>query len=247
MYRGSDGAIYIQGVQSPQSGQGWYQVWKRGRSGSDYSSACRQIKNSHNNMPSPIEAFEQLRPIKLEEFKQQFLIFRREAFRLETLPIYNVPSEATYIERYDRGEPCPADFNDSWLTTLRNAKANGKRFTRVRFVSGGVITPYLRFEAEWGYKRNMQAGEEIVVLQSASLAPYVDDVPILSDFWLFDDNCFIMYYDSVGRFLGVQRVPPSLVGAYLSLSQKLVASSTPFTENVLAGLYSSAFFGHEVK
>jgi hypothetical protein len=177
---------------------------------------------------SPSKVFEQLESIKLREFGQHFSTFHRDAFRLEMLPVYSVPSETVYIECYQRGEPCPDDFNDGWLTTLRKARANGKRFTRARFVPGGIITPYLRFEVEWGYKRNVQAGEDVLVLRDTSLVSYTDDVPILNDFWIFDEeHCFIMYYDALGRFLGVQRVPQSLVKPYVSLSRKLIASSTP--------------------
>ncbi|MGH8654661.1 MAG: hypothetical protein ACREYE_21945, partial [Gammaproteobacteria bacterium] len=50
------------------------------------------------------------------------------------------------------------------------------------------------------------------------------------------------------RFLRSGGTRPSFArDGFFTNSQKLVASSTPFTENVLAGLYSSAFFGHEVK
>lgn len=179
-------------------------------------------------MTSSIKAFESLEPVKLSEFGDYFSSFRQEAFRLEALPLYSVPSEAEYFSKYLRGQSCPDDFNAAWLTLVSNATEQGKTITRVRYLPSEPTTSYLKFEIEWGYKRSVKKGERVLILKDRSLDTYADDVPVLNDFWLFDRaHCFIMYYDLLGRFLGVQKVRPEATMLYTNLSDRMKKNSIP--------------------
>lgn len=63
------------------------------------------------------------------------------------------------------------------------------------------LSDYLRYECEWGYAFNAQAGEEIGILDLTTTprpAALVDE-----DFWLLDGEFALrMVYDDAGRFVG---------------------------------------------
>lgn len=179
-------------------------------------------------MQSSIEAFSSLEPVELEEFGSYFSNFRKEAFRFETLPTYDVPEERECIQKFQNGTSCPPDFNAEWLQTIKNAGSRGGRFLRVRFIPNQYVTTYLRFEIDWGYKRSAVVGERTLILQDKALDRYAQQVPILNDFWLFDQTqCFIMHYDIVGRFLGVKRIPASGIDIYVKLAHALQENAIP--------------------
>jgi hypothetical protein len=117
-------------------------------------------------------------------FAEAFETFEREAFRLETLPAYDVPGQEDLAE---------------WHATLDAGRARGAVFRRVHVVER-PLSEYLRWEVEQ-YKLNAQHGEKIRLVEAKS----ADDVP--TDFWLFDrGHAFDMQYDEDGRFLGAVEV-----------------------------------------
>lgn len=127
--------------------------------------------------------------------------YTRSAFRLETLPSYDVGSDGGDVARYLRGEPDPdPERKGPWLRELVEEAAAGKVRSRVR-VFTSPPTDYLRYEFEWGYLPNAQAGEQIRVLDLAERerpAELVDE-----DFWLLDNEHVLrMVYDAAGRFEG---------------------------------------------
>jgi Family of unknown function (DUF6879) len=86
-------------------------------------------------------------------------------------------------------------FNN-WLTMIRKATAESRRFTRVRVVSV-PLTDYSRF-AVFCSKYTNQAGEDIRYLtrdQAKDLPDY--------DYWLFDSQKLVrMHFDDEDNFLG---------------------------------------------
>ena len=179
--------------------------------------------------PSSTEAFESLEPCGLQDFGEYFSTFRKKAFRFESLASYAEETEIPYFERFKRGEPCPDDFNSEWLAMLRDAAHGGKTFCRVRYVPNGNPTPYLKFETEWGYRRSAEQGERISFIpRNISLEQFRNAVPMLGDFYLFDDEfCFLMHYDVIGRFLGVSRTPSSLTNIYSKFASDLQKVAVP--------------------
>lgn len=137
------------------------------------------------------------------EFDRLFTEFRTCAFRLEVLPAYNVPEEANDLAAFVAGEPLPPSTDEDWLQFVADAVAGGKRIERVRIVPS-ALTPYIRFEIEWGYVFNDRAGEEIRFLLPNALSLPEDS---LQDFWMFDDTIAVrMNYDDEGTYLGVSAV-----------------------------------------
>jgi len=137
------------------------------------------------------------------EFGAVFQSFTASAFRLETLSEYRVEESAHKVELFLKGTPLPPDHNDAWCQLVSAAQMAGKRMSRVHVIPRR-LTPYLRYEIEWGYVFNAEAGEEILLLAHDRPSEIFDTWP-LPDFWLFDDGterrtCVRMHYDSTGQF-----------------------------------------------
>ncbi|WP_239028279.1 DUF6879 family protein [Pseudonocardia acidicola] len=156
--------------------------------------------------------------------------FTETAFRLEVLQQYEVASDGNDFGRYLRGEPAPTlERKGPWLQRLRNERARGLYRHRVRIVTAPV-TDYTRFECEWGYAPNAEAGEDIRILDLAErdwpeLAPGVHQ-----DFWLLDnEHALSMHYGPTGEFLGAT-AEHNLLPAFRDARDLLWDTAEPFTE-----------------
>jgi hypothetical protein len=161
------------------------------------------------------------------EFSGLFSSFGASAFRLETLPAYRVDSEADELALFLQGKPLPPDGNEAWAQIVTKAVAAGKRMQRVHVVPRR-LTPYLRFEIEWGYLYSAEAGEEILLLTHDTPGDLFGTWP-LHDFWVFDDRVYVrMRYAEDGRFLYAARVEDrGEVEAYRRAQAVAVAHAVP--------------------
>jgi hypothetical protein len=180
---------------------------------------------------NPIEIHSSLKSFPLPEFGGYFSNFKKSAFRLELLSRYNVPDETEDYKKFLAGqsEP-PDDYLKDWRSVITSAKASGKEFRRVRVVDGS-LSNYLKFEIAWAYRGNIVAGEDIRFIIRTEIQPFNTSVPILKDYWLFDDaECFLMDYDYCGTFLGISRVPTEIVQHYVALKGEAEKLSIPSSE-----------------
>src|SRR5690349_10864917 len=127
--------------------------------------------------------------------------FRSDLFRLETLETYAVASDDGDFERYMKGEDAPEALTKGpWLAQLRQEVADGKRTQRLHVVTS-PLSKYLRYECEWGYVYNEQAGEEIRILDLTEVGWHAELLAV--DFFLVEDEWLLMmHYDEDGHFLG---------------------------------------------
>ena len=177
-----------------------------------------------------IKFYSDLEKFPLSEFGKHFSNFRKTAFRLEQLSMFNVEEEREAIQKIRSGEPMPEDFNKEWLDILLSAQTAGKEFSRVRVIDG-KLTEYQKFEINWGYKRSIKFGEDIRFIIRPEISLFETPVPITKDFWLFDEqHCFLMEYDYCGTFLGVTKVPDDSVQLYVDLMNETKGASIPFDE-----------------
>lgn len=153
----------------------------------------------------------------------------RDLFRLETRSAYAVDSDGDDYRRYLRGDGEPnAAAKLPWLDTLASDTANGRIWRKVHLVRG-PLTDYERYEFEWGFAYNVQAGERIRVLE-------VDDeqaaaVAELGDFFVLDGvHVLRNLYDDAGGFLGGEVIYGGEAAALRALVGWLWASSHSFTE-----------------
>jgi hypothetical protein len=133
----------------------------------------------------------------------------RTAFRLETLDLYDVNSNGDDVERYVAGEPEPSARSMPWLAQFRAEKKRGLYRSRVHVLTP-PLTDYLRFECEWGYVFNVEAGEDVQILDTSE-TPLEPEVAALfadtRDFWMINDDLVVqMHYDDGGRFVGAEEV-----------------------------------------
>lgn len=155
--------------------------------------------------------------------------FTSTLFRLETLDLYDVDSNGSDLDRYLAGEPGPdMDRKGPWMDQIRSEVARGLHTYRVHVVHG-PLSPYLRFEFEWGYVLNEQAGEHIRILDLAE-QPRPDGL-VREDFWLIgDDKAVVMHYSPACQFLGAEIVPGQDVPRYRAARDAAWATAVPFTD-----------------
>ncbi|HET9254766.1 MAG TPA: hypothetical protein VFO16_06140 [Pseudonocardiaceae bacterium] len=133
-----------------------------------------------------------------DDFYQLFRVFEYTAFRLEVRENYNVAREAESFRKFRAGEPVDLSWAESWFSMVREATAEGRRFSRVRVVNL-PLSDYSRFGL-WASRLNSDAGEDIRYLARdvAQKAGLPD-----RDYWLFDSRKLArMRFGGDGRFLG---------------------------------------------
>lgn len=157
----------------------------------------------------------------------RFKSFEREAFRLEVLDEYAIPSSAENLRAFLSGEPQPADYNAAWVETVRAATRAGKRMYRVHIVSR-PLTDYLRYELGWGYTKNMTGGEEFFILDVTERPNPLEGAP---DFWIFDETSpVVMQYDEEGAFLGPDFVSTERAAEFIRHRDVALAHAEPFPD-----------------
>ncbi|MBU0966978.1 MAG: hypothetical protein KKA54_11445 [Proteobacteria bacterium] len=186
----------------------------------------------------PIEIFKSLKPVDITSFFNCFSKFSNNAFRLEMLDIYNVSGELEEYQKFLKGEPPPLNANEDWVGIINEACEREAKMKRVRLARKPFST-YLKYEVAWGYHASQNAGEDISVIITNTLPSFKTSVPILKDYWLFDDQeCYLLEYDFIGTFLGINKVPDSLIESYVKLKEETISLSTPIRETEIWGLGS---------
>jgi hypothetical protein len=122
--------------------------------------------------------------------------FEHTAFRLEVRSRYNPSYEGESLRKFLEGEPDDLSWMQAWLRMVREATAEGRRFSRVRLVEL-PMSDWSRYSYALS-EHNIAAGEEIRYIECSS-APHLPD----HDYWLFDSSkLVIMRFDQTDRFIG---------------------------------------------
>lgn len=163
-----------------------------------------------------------------EDFAKAFDEFGKYAFRLEALPEYRTEAELPLVRAYLSGDPLPPeDLHKDWLAQVRAKRDAGAHFERVRVLTE-PLTPYLRYEIEWGYLLLASAGDEVSLIapdRAASL-----ELPGF-DFWLFDDELGVhMLYGPNGEYEGVRRVDPKELDHCIRARTELLDAAEPLRD-----------------
>ncbi|MGX8907746.1 DUF6879 family protein [Streptomyces netropsis] len=131
-----------------------------------------------------------------DEWQAKFRDFRREAWRLETLPQYLVPQEAEEFAAFKNGARFPGPYEDSWTALIRKHTTSGGGIGRVHILAR-PLSDYLRFEFERYYRHQAPAGEDIRILD---VTDRPNPLPDVQDFWMFDRSTVVlMHYEEDGR------------------------------------------------
>jgi hypothetical protein len=162
-----------------------------------------------------------------EAWARYFQDYSTSAFRLELRQVYSMPDEADELRRFRAGEKPPAQYHYGWLDTVAAAIRAGKTMRRVRVVQQ-PLTDYIRYEFEWGFVYNVEAGEDIRILDMTGRAsPALPD----HDFWMFDETTIVkMLYRDDGAQLGRELVDSPDLDAYLGWRDATWQPATPFRD-----------------
>jgi hypothetical protein len=133
-----------------------------------------------------------------DDWRTFFDSYQREAFRLETLPIYRVNREREEFSKFLVTGKIDMPDDEPWLTRVRQFRETGRWIGRVHVIRR-PLTDYLRYEFAV-YERTVEAGEDVRILD---LTDQPDPGLPTQDFWLFDDTAIVrMDYDPDGTQLG---------------------------------------------
>ncbi|WP_432029246.1 DUF6879 family protein [Streptomyces sp. 1222.5] len=154
--------------------------------------------------------------------------FKREAWRLETLPWYRVPSEDGDIREFLAGHRIdPANYTSSYTEGLRKLRAEGKSKGRVHIVSR-PLTDYLRFEFMY-YASHAAAGDDIRIMD---VTDRENPLAGIQDFWILDkEEVVLMHYQPDGTQIS-RELYEGDVTPFLEYQRIALAESVPFEEYV---------------
>lgn len=166
-----------------------------------------------------------------EAWKARVQGFKHEAWRLETLPVYRVPSEDGDIQDFLAGRRIdPRTYSSAYTEGLRRIKEEGRAKGRVHIVRQ-PLTDYLRFEFMY-YDAHARAGDDIRVLDVTDRPNPLEGV---TDFWLFDrSEVVLMNYEADGTQSG-RELYDGDPAPYIEYQRIALAESVPFREYVDGG------------
>jgi hypothetical protein len=163
-----------------------------------------------------------------EAWQAKFRDFQTEAWRLETLPAYNVPQEDEEIRAFLAGERInPHTHSNDYTEDLRRVRREGKSKGRVHIVTR-PLSDYLRYEFMY-YLPHAWAGEDIRIMDVTDRSNPLADV---QDFWMFDKtDVVLMNYEADGTQIS-REVHQGDVAPYVEYQRIALAQSVPFEEYV---------------
>ncbi|GAB3484404.1 DUF6879 family protein [Amycolatopsis cihanbeyliensis] len=161
-----------------------------------------------------------------DDWKKFFDSFEREAFRLETRPVYNVAKEWDEFQRFLATGEFDVSDHEPWLKRVRHFRATGRWIGRVHVITS-PLTDYLRFEFA-AYPHNVRSGEEVHVLDLADQSnPGLPD----QDFWMFDDSKIVrMDYAEDGTQLGRELLEDVDPAPYVEWKRIALEHAEPFLD-----------------
>lgn len=163
-----------------------------------------------------------------EAWQAKFRDFQSEAWRLETLPAYNVPQEAEEIQAFLAGERIdPHAHSNEYTEDLKRVRREGKIKGRVHIVTR-PLSEYLRYEFMY-YLPHAWAGEDIRIMDVTERPNPLADV---QDFWMFDKSeVILMHYEADGTQIS-RELYEGDVAPFLEYQRIALSESVPFEEYV---------------
>ncbi|WP_329365371.1 hypothetical protein OG896_13565 [Streptomyces sp. NBC_00669] len=163
-----------------------------------------------------------------EAWDARFRDFRFEAWRLETLPVYNVAQEEAEISAFLAGARIdPHTHTNEYTEDLRRVRREGRTKGRVHIVTR-PLSVYLRYEFMY-YLPHVWAGEDIRIMDVTGRP---DPLAGVQDFWMFDrSEVVLMNYAPDGTQIN-REVHTGDVAPFVEYQRVALAEAVPFEEYV---------------
>lgn len=159
--------------------------------------------------------------------------FSIQANRIETRDHYAIYDTNEYEEyiKYTKGEKIYSYANIEWLDTIRNAKNRNKIITRIRVIPDH-ITEYFRYEFNWCYPKNMEAGEEIGFICNDEYKSIIRAYGLdINDIWIFDQKIAIcLLYNSQDEYIGCKELKNTQQKLILEIYEDLMEKMISYNE-----------------
>jgi len=168
-----------------------------------------------------------------DRLRSRFAAFERSAFRLQLLPVYDIPEEQEEFRRFLAGSAPPASREEnSWLQTMVAQVKNGRVWMNVHLLHH-PLTPYLNYLIDWWYVHQAKAGAKIRLLD-AQFSEGIHDLT-RHDFWLFDDALlFVLRYSPEGRLVSIKETTHALTLAEARCAQDFAIKHSVNLQTFLA-------------
>lgn len=164
-----------------------------------------------------------------ESWRSVFDSFERTAWRFEAQATYTMPAEAENLARFLRGEPKPQGHNARWHERVRAYVETGRTVGRVRVVRQ-PLTDYQRYQFAWGIPGNIQAGEDIRVLDATGDS---FGLPLTGqDWWMFDASRVVHLNFRPDGTQSSRETYEGDVAPYLEWQRIALEHAVPFEEYV---------------
>jgi hypothetical protein len=161
-----------------------------------------------------------------EAWRAFFDGYDRDAFRLETLPVYDVAGERDEFALWTETGRVFVDPDDPWLVRVRNFRSTGRTIGRVHVVTR-PLSDYLRYEFAF-YEHTVQAGEDVRILDASD---HPDHGISHQDFWIFDESAVVrMEYDISGRQIGREFLEGVDPAPYVEQKRRALDLAVPFLD-----------------
>jgi len=161
-----------------------------------------------------------------DTWTQFFDSFEREAFRLETLPVYQVEGEREAYARFLTTGDVDIPGSDSWFEQLRHYRETGRWIGRVHVIAR-PLTDYLRFEFAFQL-HSVQAGEDIRILD---LTDRPNPGLPAQDYWMFDESKVVrMDYGPDGTQIGRELLEGVDPTPYVAWKRLAMEEAEPLSE-----------------
>ncbi len=153
---------------------------------------------------------------------------RTDLLRVQTLDYYRVASDGDDYSRYLSGETAPtAAGKQEWLERLRSDTAAGRLRRNVHIVRP-PLPPYLRYQFEWCYVPNAEAGQDIRVLDVTN-TPAATALLKVGDLAAVEGRHVArLSYDPNGEYQGAVAVGDDAALGYIALAEVAWYLATPF-------------------
>ncbi|MFE6055970.1 DUF6879 family protein [Kitasatospora sp. NPDC056446] len=163
-----------------------------------------------------------------DAWQARFRGFETEAWRLETLPAYNVPQEAAELRAFRAGERIdPQTHSNEYTDDLKRVRREGKVKGRVHIVTR-PFSEYLRYEFMY-YLPHARAGEDVRIMD---VTDRPNPLAGVTDYWMFDKKeVVLMNYLPDGTQID-RTVFEGDIGPFIEYQRIAIAGSVPFEEYV---------------